>query len=464
MRPVPKLIFPDAQLKSLKKNVSLQIIKIILMKSIKLIINELGAIQKSSIEIKPLIVISGESGLGKSYLAILIHYVYKILTELRLQGFFLEHNWDYESLSQVNSESGKIAFDTSSVLSWINKDVNEYMKTSIGNQQLKIDVKIELPIEYRSLSLSYRTEMMGLVGKEELYLAFQLDGIESKTYRTSADSKNIGAIPWTVILQNYLCETILGSDAINQTMALVPGRGGLLNIPLTIQDKVKGEGSIYSEFLKDWDIVRSMSPRKNNNEVLLNTLRKINGGQIALDGDQNLVYKMDLGQELPIPIAAAASSVKELAPLDMLLSKYPADGLSILFEEPEAHLHPTKQVAIADFIVQVINAGSHVQITTHSDYFLRRINDRIFLYKIKELNNEIYEHVIDEYGYSNLTINPSLISAYVLLRNSDGDVEVKEQAVDEGIPYDTFASVLEDGIGHSLDIQMKYSLLKHGTK
>lgn len=432
------------------------------MKSIKLIINELGAIRKSSIEIKPLMVLSGESGLGKSYLAILIHYVYKILTELRLQGFFLEHNWGYESLSQVNSESGQISFDTSSVLSWINKDVNEYMKTRIGNQQLKIDVKIDLPIESRNLSLSYRTEMMGLVGKEELFLVFQLDGINGKAYRISADSKNIGTVPWTFILQNYLCETVLGNDAINQTMALVPGRGGLLNIPLTIQDKVKGEDSIYTEFLKDWDIVRSMSPRKNNNEELLKTLRNINGGQIALDGDQNLVYKMDLGQELPI--TAAASSVKELAPLDMLLSKYPANGLSILFEEPEAHLHPTKQVSIADFIVQVINAGAHVQITTHSDYFLRRINDRIILHKIKELNDEIYEQVINEYRYSDMTINPSLISAYILLRRSDGGVEVRQQKVEEGIPYDTFSSVLEDGIGHSLDIQNKYYMLKHDTK
>ena len=440
----------------------MQILKNNIMKPIKLIINELGAIRKSSIEIKPLMVLSGESGLGKSYLAILVHYVYKFLTELRLQGFFLEKKWDYESLSQANSESGQISFNTSSVISWINKDVNEYMKTTIGNPQLKIDVKIELPIESRNLSLSYRTEMMGLVGKEELFLVFQLDGINSRAYRISADSKNIGTVPWTFILQNYLCETILGNDAINQTMALVPGRGGLLNIPLTIQDKVKEEDSIYKEFLKDWDIVRSMSPRKNNNEELLKTLRGINGGQIALDGDQNLVYKMELGQELPI--TAAASSVKELAPLDMLLSKYPANGLSILFEEPEAHLHPTKQISIADFIVQVVNAGAHVQITTHSDYFLRRINDRIILHKIKEINNEKYEQIINEYRYSNLTINPSLISAYILLRNSDGSVEVKQQNAEEGIPYDTFYSVLKDGIGHSLDIQMDYSKLKHDIK
>lgn len=435
------------------------------MKSIKLIINELGAIRKSSIEIKPLMVLSGESGLGKSYLAILVHYVYKILSELRLQGFFLEHKWDYESLSQVNSDSGQITFNTTSVLSWINKDVNEYMKTAIGNQQLKIDVSIELPIEFKDLTLSYKTEIMGLVGKEELFLVFQLDGIKGKAYRLSADSKNIGSIPWTFILQNYICETVLGNDSINQTMALVPGRGALLNIPLTIQDKVRSESSIYSEFLNDWDIVRSMSPRKNNNEELLKTLRDINGGRIAIDSDQKLVYKMNSGNDgSPMPITAAASSVKELAPLDMLLSKYPADGLSILFEEPEAHLHPTKQISIADFIVQAINAGAHVQITTHSDYFLRRINDRIILHKIKEINNEDYERVIKEYRYSNLTINPSLISAYILLRNSDGDVEVKPQKVEEGIPYDTFYSVLKDGIGHSLDIQMDYSRLKHDTK
>ena len=58
------------------------------MKTIKIQINRLGAVCNSVVELKPLMIFSGESGMGKSYVAILVHYFYKVLTENRLQAFF----------------------------------------------------------------------------------------------------------------------------------------------------------------------------------------------------------------------------------------------------------------------------------------------------------------------------------------------------------------------------------------
>jgi predicted ATPase len=56
------------------------------MKTIKIHINRLGAVRNSVVELKPLMIFSGESGLGKSYVAILVHYFYKVLAETRLQA------------------------------------------------------------------------------------------------------------------------------------------------------------------------------------------------------------------------------------------------------------------------------------------------------------------------------------------------------------------------------------------
>ena len=67
------------------------------MKSIKIQINRLGAVQNSTLELKPLMIFSGESGLGKSYVAILVRYFYKLLAESRLQGFFNAEGWDYDN-------------------------------------------------------------------------------------------------------------------------------------------------------------------------------------------------------------------------------------------------------------------------------------------------------------------------------------------------------------------------------
>ena len=66
------------------------------MKNIRIQIKELGAVRASTLELKPLMVFSGESGLGKSYVAILVHYFYKLIAESRLQGFFETGDWDIE--------------------------------------------------------------------------------------------------------------------------------------------------------------------------------------------------------------------------------------------------------------------------------------------------------------------------------------------------------------------------------
>lgn len=427
------------------------------MKKIRFDIKKLGAVRDSVVELHPLMILSGESNLGKSYVALVIHYFYKLLTENRFDEFFLDNHYEYEILAKKYPDKGSFTFSTKDLLFWIEQDAKNYLRDSIGNNNLDADIKFYLPIDRDELTFSYQTELFGLVGKEELYVAFEMEKI---VFRIPSDAKNIGVIPWTWILQDYLMSVLLEDNSVSETFAMVPGRGALLNVPLTYQDKIKGGEDIYAEFLKDWDIVRSMASKKNTNTDLVTLLRKINGGKIEMDTDQSLVYRME--NEEAIPISAAASSIKELAPLDMLLDKYPVERLSILFEEPEAHIHPQKQISIADFIVQLVNRGAHLQITTHSDYLLRRINDRIFLYKISELLDEKeYKDSIEKFGYTDLNLDPSLIGAYLLKRENDGTVKVVSQDLEKGIPYESFYSVVNNDIRYSMDIQQTYYSLKH---
>lgn len=422
------------------------------MKSIKIQINRLGAVQNSTLELKPLMIFSGESGLGKSYVAILVHYFYKLLAESRLQGFFNAEGWDYESLINLNSDEGTFTVTTDKLLSWINEDAKAYMRQSVGNDELNVDVTFDIPFTKHEYSFRYSKALFGIEGKEELTTLFQLDNT-SMRLGFEADVKSIGSLPWSMLLQDALRSDLLEENRVNQTFAMVPGRGALLNIPVTLQERVKSAGDIYSEFLTDWYVVRSM-PRKKTDETLVSLLYDINGGRVEIDENDRVVYRTT--DDALLPISAVASSIKELAPLYMLLDKYPAEQLSILFEEPEAHLHPQKQVDIADFVVRAINKGSHMQITTHSDYFLRRLNDRIFLHKIQNINKEVYAESLSKYGYSDLTVNPSLIGAYLLRRGADGNVKLVSQSLDKGIPYESFYDVIKKEARYSLDIQQTY--------
>ena len=85
-----------------------------------------------------------------------------------------------------------------------------------------------------------------------------------------------------------------------------------------------------------------------------------------------------------IPISAAASSIRELAPLTLYLSNVNISTAAILMEEPEAHLHPLKQRMMGDVLSMMVASKAIVQITTHSDYLLKRLNELIALYNLKK--------------------------------------------------------------------------------
>lgn len=425
------------------------------MNTVKIHIKRLGAVRDSVIELKPLMIFSGESGLGKSYVAILVHYVYKFLSENRLQNFFLANGWDVDTLTETSPQNGSFTVQSTQLLQWINEDACQYMRDSVGNPELPVDVSFQLPITQLFYTFTYRTVLIGMEGKEESSVVFELNG--DLNLRVEGNVKSLGGMPWAMLLQSFLNREIFGSTNIDQTFCMVPGRGALLNIPYTAQDRLrnsKDSKDIYSEFLSDWDIVRTMDPHKERDTELVARLYDINGGQIEIDEDEKVIYRLTDGK--PMPINAAASSIKELAPLYVLLDKYPSSHLSVLFEEPEAHLHPQKQVSIADFVVNAIGHGMHLQITTHSDYFLRRINDRIFLGMIRDLSETTYKSSIEKYRYTDLTITSSVIGAYLLRRVGTDDVKIISQSLDKGIPYESFYDVIRKDSRHSLDIQQTY--------
>lgn len=421
------------------------------MKTIKIQINRLGAVRNSVVQLKPLMIFSGESGVGKSYVAILVHYFYKVLTENRLQTFFSARGWDYDTLVSENPEEASFSFTTPMLRDWITEEAKSYMREALGNPDMEVDVEFEIPFSRDSYTFSYRTVQIDFEGKEESSRVFELG---DSSMRIDGDAKSLGSLPWSILMQSALRYELLDSLPLDQTFAMVPGRGALLTMPVTMQERIRKSGDIYSEFLSDWSVVQSLRPQKNTDRHLLERLAYINGGSINIDDNDHIIYRMLDGQALPI--AAAASSIKELAPLYMLLDKYPSNHLSILFEEPEAHLHPQMQVNIADFVASAVNHGMHLQITTHSDYFLRRLNDRIFLQKIHALDPKRYAETLSRYDYTDLTLDSSLIGAYLLRREEDGSVKVMPQELHKGIPYESFYNVIRKESRHSLDIQQTY--------
>lgn len=73
---------------------------------------------------------------------------------------------------------------------------------------------------------------------------------------------------------------------------------------------------------------------------------------------------------------------------------------SLLFEEPEAHVHPKKQFLVMDMLVRCCNKGMLIQMTTHSDYLLGRMNQLLLLGKIRNKSMKAFEKFCSDHQFN----------------------------------------------------------------
>ena len=140
-----------------------------------------------------------------------------------------------------------------------------------------------------------------------------------------------------------------------------------------------------------------------------------------------------------IPIHRTSSMVFEIAPIVLFLKYIVSSKDLLIIEEPEAHLHPENQRILARAISQMINAGLHVLVTTHSDYFLQQLSNCIRMSSKPSAAKKL--------GYTKKDQLPSeSVGAYLFsFRKNRPGAETKELPVSksDGIPEDAFVQIAE---------------------
>lgn len=90
-------------------------------------------------------------------------------------------------------------------------------------------------------------------------------------------------------------------------------------------------------------------------------------------GRQQFVHRGFGREALPLPLAG--EGLRALLPILLCAlwaeTRAPGAPTMLAVEEPEAHLHPTLQVALFDRMVETVLAGTPVVLETHSVYLLR---------------------------------------------------------------------------------------------
>lgn len=100
--------------------------------------------------------------------------------------------------------------------------------------------------------------------------------------------------------------------------------------------------------------------------------------EIALDQRANSTAAvMAVTPEGAFPLSRASSMLSELAPILLALKGTICRADHLTIDEPESHLHPAMQRRVASFLVDVVNCGMGLTLTTHSDFVLGEINNLI---------------------------------------------------------------------------------------
>jgi predicted ATPase len=203
-----------------------------------------------------------------------------------------------------------------------------------------------------------------------------------------------------------------------------------------LKDIVKAR---YAQPIKDYLQYLSMigSTRKETSvyqkyaqEIEKNVL----GGKYQVDefGD---VYFTPSESKNTLPLHFSSSTVKTLFGLVFYLEHLANEGDYLMIDEPELNLHPDNQRQVARILAQLVNVGLKVIVSTHSDYFVRELNNLIML----KTNFTGAQELQQEYGYKdNELLDGNRISAYLFDNNEISTMDLD----DEGISAKTFNDVI----------------------
>lgn len=397
--------------------------------NIRVIIDKLGPIQNSEIEFKPFLVYTGESGLGKSYTALLWYNLLTAMTSERLSEFV--------SMKSNGSQKDELALKIKDYRVWLNNNTSAFLGYLLGNTNFDCEVNY----------------VFDEVDDEEKILLKRLHDKDASGFSRCSINDEVVVFPGDVdngfmmsyALAFYLASLFLGGIGKIHPLILPPARAAFMGA------NTSSPIGMYRDFLKQLDDLKTPSRVAiADNQFYANYIAKLVDGKIVLENG-SVFLQFESGDA--IPVSAAASSVKELMPF-LLMLQNGKNRLynSLLFEEPEAHVHPKKQFLVMDMLARCCNKGMLIQMTTHSDYMLGRMNQLLLLGKIKHVSESSFEQFCETHQYNkNLYLTENQVGAYFFKRQ-DGKVVVEKQDLTNGLPFSSFEQTVKDQMELSADI------------
>lgn len=447
----------------------------------KLKVKNFGPISHADINIKPLTLIIGKNNAGKSMLAQLI-FTLRRLREGRFPRRFL-----LRTLRRMR-ETGVIALPLISPLTFKFEDFKKRMKkrkeitphsfveiiiktiidnsTQPLNDTLKKLLERNFAVELGSLVNLYSDyAKVECAYSEYSIIEFMIakDGSFNSKFNIKIEklvdhllkNKRIRRLVRKCIrsmdeeespisLITKIGEFVLPEKPFLQTLYIPAGRAGLLEgfeavssslIELAPIAPLRGISmppipGTASEFYR---VMLLLEGKKGPFTKIADPFKDIMEGDITLEklkapkGKSKIVYKFKFkDKEGSVDLILAASMIKELAPIYLIVKELANKGHLLIIEEPESHLHPAAQIKLMEVFAKLINEGLHIVMTTHSDILLRKLAHLVMVSSTK--------------SKTHVALRPEDVSVYLLKPDKNGYI-TQEVNILEEMP--TFDEVIE---------------------
>ena len=256
----------------------------------KVYIERFGPIENAQIEFAPMVVFTGDSNLGKSYVNYLLYY------------FVYSLNYSIKTfVSKKLNNSKKMDVSTSAIEKWLDGNAESFMRDFLNAPELECRVHYELFPEgnNRSYHIEYeerivRTDNDDSFGSEATYVTVRINDIEIKDYYVLSFvemTKSVISRAFSKVLQNDVFQT-----EISQAFILPPARGAFVGENYTLKDKIASSVGMYRQFLIDYDHATQFDKIMRRHRKVGKYARQIenlmNGKLITKEDKQYLVLKM----------------------------------------------------------------------------------------------------------------------------------------------------------------------------
>lgn len=438
----------------------------------------IGPVKEAEMELGDLTIIAGRNNTGKTYLA------YTLYGFLKKWKRWVDTRFSRRTVAMRNFEShirdiSRAIIETGQAKQPVDRELlNRVRKESIevlaknfsedglsdifsssgaafDGASLKIVLNDTYPLEISSqkegnFSITYDGSNIVIEQNHERAEDTSYVGIPSLRTRSIRTQSMIHRLCLSLLLPDFPNPFILSAERFGISLfykELDFTKNRLVEALQTLSDRQEGE--IDPFFLLDEGSARYALPIKDNidftrdleniqkrrsefseeNPDIFKRIENMMQAYYKVEGNEiRFISKARKDNRFNIPLHLASSSARGLTDIYFFLKHVAKKGMMMIIDEPESHLHPYCQILMARMIAACINAGIKVFVTTHSDYFVKEINNLI------RLSNDFYGREAFLYRHrkhysKDDFLKPESVSAYICEKGTLSPCTIDERGI-----------------------------------